>query len=637
VTGPPAQGDAPGPRGARRLLAWGALALAVLAATVVAYLPSVDGGFYFDEWNAILSNHAIREVGRVLAAMSPAALLGPGRPVADFAFSLDFALGGLEPRGYHLTSLALHLAAVALVFLLARGALRAAGHARAGALAAFVAAAFSLHPLQAESVAYPAQRSEVLSAVLYLAGLLALLRADREWPRRSAWAWALGAAGLHALALGAKAVAVTLPAAFVLHRAVLGGGAPGAPPLRTRLVRALAVSAPAWALTILAVARNLSSLGPTATAGTMAGELGPVRYLLSEVRVLWLYARLALWPAGLNVDHDLAASPGLGDAATVTAGLAVAAALAGVALLWSRAGRGQGGANARAAAFGVGWWFLLLSPTSTIVPIVDLVAEHRAYLALAGLLLAAAAAADAAAARWLPAARARALPAAGAMACLALAVALHVRAGDWSSPLALWEDAARKSPLKARALTNYAWALQGAGRTREAIAYYGRAAANAPSLREQAEVARNLSMLYLDGLGDPAGALAVLDPVVARLPGHVELRRNRAYALLALGRLDEAWRDASVARSRDPWAPELHDLAGLVLVAQGRLEEAEGAFRRAAEIDPADPAFLEHHFLALARLGRAREACSTWRALARTGATPGEPARARAAALGCLP
>jgi tetratricopeptide (TPR) repeat protein len=608
----------------------------VAGATLGAYLPSIDGGFYFDEWNAILANHGIRDVGRLLAALRPAELLGPGRPIADLSFALDFALGGLEPRGYHVTSLVLHLAASALVFLLARGALRSAGHARAGPLAAFVAAAFALHPLQAEAVAYPAQRSEVLSAALYLAGLLALLRGDAAWPRRAAWGWVLAGTGFHALALGAKAVAVTLPAAFVLHRAVLGGGHTATPPGR-RVLRALALSAPAWALSILAVARNLSSLGPSATAGAMAGDLGPARYFLSEWRVQWLYARLAAWPSGLNVDHDLAPSPVHLDPATLAAGLAIAAALAVAALLWVRAERGTGGAAARAIAFGVGFWFLLLAPTSTIVPIVDLVAEHRAYLALAGLLLAAAAAADAAATRWLPAWRERGLLAAGAIACGALAVGLHARAEDWSSAVALWEDAARNSPVKARALTNYAWALQEAGRTREAIAYYGRAAANAPSLRETAEVARNLSLLYLDALDDPAAAVAVLDPVVAQLPGHAELRRNRAYALLALGRVDEAWTDASMARSRDPSAPEQHDLVGLVLVAQGRMEEAEGAFRRATEIDPADPAFREHHFSALARLGRAQEACSAWRTLLRTGATPGGPARARAAVLGCPP
>jgi tetratricopeptide (TPR) repeat protein len=609
----------------------------VVGATLVAYLPSIDGGFYFDEWNAILANHGIRDLGRLLGALRPAELLGPGRPIADLSFALDFALGGLEPRGYHVTSLVLHLAASALVFLLARGALRASGHARAGPLAAFVAAAFALHPLQAEAVAYPAQRSEVLSAALYLAGLLALLRGDAAWPRRGAWGWVLVGTGLHALALGAKAVAVTLPAAFVLHRAILGGG-PGSPPPGRRVLRALVLSAPAWALSILAVARNLSRLGPSATAGTIAGDLGPARYLFTEWRVQWLYARLVAWPSGLNVDHDLLPSPGHLDSATLAAGLAIAAALAAAALLWMRAERGRGGAPARAIAFGVGFWFLLLAPTSTIVPIVDLVAEHRAYLALAGLLLAAAAAADAAATRWLPAARrGRVILAGGAIACGALAVGLHARAEDWSSPVALWEDAARKSPVKARALTNYAWALQEAGRTREAIAYYGRAAANAPSLRETAEVARNLSLLYLDALDDPAAAFALLDPVVAQLPGHPELRRNRAYALLALGRVGEAWTDASMARSRDPSAPDLHDLAGLVLVAQGRMEEAEGAFRRATEIDPADPAFREHHFSALARLGRAEEACSAWRALVRTGAAPGGPARARAAVLGCPP
>jgi tetratricopeptide (TPR) repeat protein len=615
-----------------------AAAAAVVAATVAAYAPSLDGPFQFDDWRSIEANYSLRDPAGLLAGTRPSDLVGAGRRVTNLTFALDLARGGLAPRPFHETGLAIHLVAAALAFAFALGALRAAGVERATGLAAFVAAAFALHPLQTESVCYASQRAEALASALYLAALLALLRADGAWPRRPAWGWLAAATALHLLSLGAKPIGVTLPAAFLLHRAVLGGARPGAPPVGRRLLRALAIAAPLWLLGAAAGARTLSGLGPADSAGLQAGTLGPWRYLLTQGRALWLYARLALWPAGLNVDHDLAPSPGLADPATLAAAAGIALLVAGAALLWRRAEQGRAGPWARAAAFGAGWWLLLLGPTSSFVPILDTVAEHRVYLALLGLLLAVAASADAALARLLPGPRGRAASlGAGILACAALAVALHGRASAWGDPVRLWEEAARESPGKSRTLSNLALELQRAGRTREAIAWYGRAAAAAQSPVDQLAVARNLSALLLDDLHDPTGALAVLDPAIARMPGQFELRRNRALALRALGRNEEAWSDVRTALAARPGAPEVQDLAGLVLVALDRLGEAEPRFRQARRIDPADPAYAEHHFLALFHLGRRAEACEAWGALVRAGEPSGAAVRGRAAEAGCVP
>jgi len=604
-----------------------------LAAAALAYLPALRGEFQFDDWSSIQTNWAIRDPGRFVTELSPLDLLGPGRPVTDATFALNYAVGELEPLQYHLSSLALHLGTALLAFLLIRGALRRAGHPRADPLATIAAAAFALHPLQTESVCYAAQRAEVLSAALFLGALLLLVRAYDAWPRRGAFGWAAAATGTAALALGAKTVAVTLPAAFLLWAAAFGRREGDVTSLPGRVARALVLGAGAWALAIGSIARNLLLLGPGQTAGLHAGDLGPWRYLLTQLRVHWWYARLLAWPAGQSIDPAFPPSSALPDAETWAAAIGTVALL-GIAgwLAWRAERDGAPSPARRAIAFGVGWWYLLLAPTSSVVPIADVAAEHRVYLALLGGVLAVAAAADALAASR----RAHAVAAVGAAAaCVALTIAVASRAKVWKTELSLWQDAAEKHPDSYRALDDYAYALSKvADRRDEALRTFARAQSLARTRRQLANTARNYANLYLSA-GQPEAALNVIDIGIAAESHDWELRATRASALRPLARLDEAHAEATRAVSLAPGEPLAHDMLGVVLLDRGEPERALAEFRVARETDPADPLYAEHAFLALARLGRRTDACASWAVAAR--GRPGALLHSTAAGLGCAP
>ncbi len=611
------------------------LALA-LAGTAAAYGAAIDGDFHLDDWSSVLSNYRIRSMDRALE-FTPLDLLGPGRPVTDLSFALDHAVSGLSPATYHVTSLVLHLATALLVFVLFRGALARAGHARGAPLAAIVAGAFALHPIQAGAVAYVAQRAEILAAFFGLASVLALLAAADGWRPLRAAALSLAAALLLALALGAKLVAVAYPFAFLLHRLALPG-APGDPtPLRARLSRALAVAAPSLVLVAASAARNHFLFPATGhPTGLATGALGPWRYLLTQLRVHWLYVRLIAWPAGLSVDHgDLSPSPSFPDAATIAAGAALLGLLGVAAWLWRAAGRRPDLGWGRAAAFGLCWWILLLAPTSSIVPIADLAFEHRTYLASAGLLLAAAVCVDAALLR-LVHRRAGVTGLALALATLAaLGAALAVRAQVWRSDRALWADAAAKSPGSFRPAMNLAWAEHEAGRTATALDGYRRAERLARTPSELAEVARNLAALHLD-MGDARSALAAADLGIAARPGDAEIRNNRSIALAMLQRLDEAIAEARRAIALAPGDPNFRSTLGLHLLDDGRPSDAAEQFRAAFAIAPDELRFAEQALVTLGRAGRREEACAVAREVrARRGADLPEPLRSRAAALGC--
>jgi tetratricopeptide (TPR) repeat protein len=610
-----------------------ALALAlVLGVTALLYGPALDGAFQFDDSASITRDWTIRDAGALLRDLRPADLLGPARPVTTLSFALDYARAGLDPRAFHVTSLVLHLAVVLLVWALASSALRGAGGKTRRWLPLLVAAAFALHPVQTESVAFAAQRAEVLAAGLGLATLLTLVRADRLWPQRRAWALAALATALHLLALGSKIVAVVTPAAFLLHRAVLPDD--GAETLASRVRRAGLVSAPIWIVSVATAVKALVELGPGQTAGLHAGALGPWRHLLTELRVHWLYVRLVLWPVGQSVDHAFTGSPGLLHLPTLAALAATLAAAATALVLWRRAERGVAGSHARAIAFGILFFLVELSPSSSVVPIADLVAEHRAYLASAGVLLAAAAAADRLLDVVLRGRAPWARPALAVAVLAALGVGSVLRAEQWGNDVALWEDAATRNPSSARVWANVGYARHERGDLARALEAYERADRLATDPAVVGGIALNLSALCGEQ-GQRDRALAVLDRGLAAAPSDARLHTNRAAVLWQLRRLVEA--RAAAERALDlagTGYPKAHDLLGLILADLGDAEGALSQFRAAMRLDPDTAAYAEHELLALARLGRERDACVAWARVQRSGAA-GERARAVAASLGC--
>ena len=453
---------------ATRFGLWGALA-ALLAATAAAYAPSLRGPFVLDDWGSIQANMRLRQPGAIRAP-SPAEMLGPSRPVTEVTFAIDYRAAGLDPARFHAVGLALHLAAVVLAFAFLAPLLRRAGHPRPRGVALVVAGIFALHPIQAEAVAYAAQRSEVLASLLYLLALALLDRSAAGWGTgRGAATWAGGAVAW-LFAMGAKTIAISVPGAFVVDQAVVSPASErGAAPLRRRALRALALAAPLLALGAWSAALHFRSFAtnPGGGAGFSETPFSSGAYFLTQLRVQWLYLRLLAWPRGLAFDRSF--EPSLGpDGAVLAAGAGAVALLALAAFLWIRAERSPGPRPAeRLAAFGILFWFVALSPTSSFVPVTDLAVEHRVYLASLGPFLAAAVGADALLHRLLPRPRAALAGAVlGSLVLLALGLALASRARIWRSAEALWREAATSSPDNAASLDQPRHGTAAPGRSR---------------------------------------------------------------------------------------------------------------------------------------------------------------------------
>lgn len=609
-----------------------------LAATALAYGWARDGEFHLDDGRVIETNRRIRSVRETVGAFRPVDYLGPARPVAEITFAIDYAAAGLKRSRFLVTSLALHLAVAALVFLLVRDILRRVRHPRAEWLSAIVAAAFALHPIHAESVGYACQRAEVLAALFGVLSFHLLLAADAGWPRPKRFTFSIAGAAALVLATGSKTVAIAYPFAFLLHRIVIARGGAGETEasVTSRARRAIAVAGPSLLVAVATIARNVAMLGPSASAGASAGHLGPWRYLLTQSKVHWLYLRLIAVPMGFSVDRgDYPVSDAVPGLTTIAAGLGLIALGVVAVLLGREGGRGNRFAG-RTVAFGILFWLLLLAPTSSVIPIIDVAVDHRTYLACVGALLVIVVGVDAALVRLLDK-RAAGVGFVAALAWLgALGLVLSQRARIWQSDLALWSEAVERSPGSFRAATNHAFALQRIGARDDAIREYARALSLTGEAGGVAVVARGLSTLYSDA-GDFSSALRVTETGIAADPNDAVLRNNRAVALLNSGRSLEALTEAERGLSLDPEFPRLHDTMGATLGSLGEFGRALEHFRFCIRIDPDELNCRAHEVQALASLGLGDQACSAYRDLvarARPGKVPAN-ARQEAVKLGC--
>src|SRR5262249_6863530 len=198
-----------GPRAAPAAARWPA-ALIIAAATLVVFWPVLGNQFVnWDDDKNFLVNPSFRGLGIAnLRWMFTTFHLGHYHPLTWLSLGIDYVIWGLDPAGYHLSSLLLHTANAVLFYCVA---LRLLGGRILAA--AFGALFFALHPLRVESVAWASERRDVLSGMFYLVTLLAYLRAHQEGPRRRWLAISLAA---FAAALLSKAIVVSLPVVLLL-------------------------------------------------------------------------------------------------------------------------------------------------------------------------------------------------------------------------------------------------------------------------------------------------------------------------------------------------------------------------------------------------------------------------------------
>lgn len=623
-----------------RVKVW--LAIGLLAAAVsVVYASSFGGMFLFDDYTYISVNpdlHKLWPLGEAIYNLSARM-----RPLTDLTMAINWKLGGADPVGFHAVNFAIHLAAAMALFGVMRRTLltprlvdRFGRHATGLALA--VALLWAVHPLLTSAVTYIVQRAESLMGLFYLLTMYCVIRAFQSEPRPSGsgpttlpgdssigspslplrpekgdrhrrkasesvpFFWSIAAVACCLLGMASKQVMATAPlVALVYARLFLADSWREVIRARWSLWIGLAAC---WILPLVLVMAF-----PTGkTAGFSNPELTISDYVRQQITIVPYYLRLSFWPDSLCLCYsiDFPTTDGAGFNA-------LAALLVGLLGLTA-----WGVLRSRPAAFAGVWFFVILAPSSSIIPIADPIFEHRMYLSLAAVAAIVVLAGYALLQRGAGPARNGARPSltilGGAIVAIAAGVLGYLtieRNRLYHDDYAMWMDAYAKRPNNVMACTNIGKILSDHHQRRQAIEWYEKAVAKQPG---NSTALRNLAYEYTEtkNYDRAAKLLRQAMPILTKPDDIIATHFALGKALTFGGQYDQAAAEFQKAYMMKPSA-EFVAWQSQPLAGQGRFEQALQRLDEALRQDPKLVMAHEMYATILVQMGRAGEAIARYR------------------------
>jgi len=520
-----------------------------LLAGVVAltYGHTLDVPFYLDDFSSIQENPVIYHWQGSLTELWQFAAL---RIVGYLTFALNYQAHQFQEAGYHVVNISIHWLAGVAVLGFMRGLVRTPlvtttlPTAAKTWLPLVTALLFVLHPLQIQAVTYIVQRLASLAALFYISSLACFIqmRLAEHWKPRSLWLVATLLCAL--LGFFTKQNTATLPIAWLLLEVLLF-------PFHRRRLLFLGITALSgvtllWIIFAWVFHQAPFSLAAMQSLTQETSEISRTAYLATQMKVLWTYIRLFFLPLGLHIDYDYPIFEGFAEVRGALMGHLCLLALAGLsARRWPL------------LTFGIGFYYLAHAVESSLIPIRDVIFEHRTYLPNLGLCILTS---------WLLVVQLPQLPLKnnyrtihlGIIAILLTVLGLLTwqRNQLWRDPIALWQDNVKLAPHKQRG-----WIILGK---------------------------------HLIQAGNPTAGLEALNQAVTKVPNPdgsysisvtTEAALNIIVAHKMLRHYEEALKWINYASANPNLRP--FDRAkflinqGNVFYEQGRYQEAETAYRQA--------------------------------------------------------
>ncbi len=483
-------------------------------------------------------------------------------PVTWLSHMLDTQLYGLNPGMHHRTNLIFHIAsslALFLIFRLATGSLWKS---------AFIGALFAIHPMNVESVAWIAERKNVLSTFFWMLTLMAYV----VYANRPGYFWYLTVLIAFTLGLMAKPMLVTLPFVLLLmdywplNRFRPDTGSLVRPSLFLLFIEKIPF------LVLSAISVLLSSLSLQRLGIVVSTEITPLKFRVANALTSYVkYIGKMLWPANLAVFYPYPSS------VPVWETFAAFLILLGMSFLLVRTLRSM-------PALGIGWlWYL-----GTLIPVIGLfqaglwpaMADRWAYVPFIGLFVIIAWGIPEMLTGWRYKVAGLSIMATVVLSILLAITWMQVR--GWRDSVALFAHAVDVHPTSQMAHYNLGVAYEKEGRITEAIAHYKEALRINPRYAKP----RNNLALLLSEQGRPDEAIGQFVEALRANPDNADVHNNLGAAFLKQGRLSEAVQHFSEALNLDPDHADAHNNLGVALAVQENTVEAIKHFQEALRVNP---------------------------------------------------
>jgi len=544
------------------------------------YAPAFEAGFYFDDIPSIRHNAAIRHLD-IRSIWD----FWPTRFLTYFSLALNFQISGLEPFGYHLANVIIHIVNTLLIFFMVRRLLKSSG-----LIPFFASLLFLCHPVQTQAVTYVIQRAASLATCFFLLSVLFYQKAcsygwmEEEKPQRS-FNYPFYISLIFCIcAMFTKEFTVTLPIILILLEFLV---------LKDRrkstsqkIKRLLPFMLAIFIIPVIVITHssnphmNDSGQIEWVKESGITGEVAPGHaesvktYLLTQPRVFITYLRLLVFPVSQTLDYDYPKAVSFLSLSVIIPLIVMAGLLISAWLLRKKM---------PLFFFGICWFFITLLPESSVIPILDVIAEHRLYLPLVGLVLVVAAALGSCSASALK----KGLILCGAVTgCFCLLT--FQRNLIWKDPITLWEDSVKKAGAKARVHGNLGKAYLDKGRYLMAAREFEKVIELDPGF---SSAYNNLAVIYIDHYKDFKRAEKYVEQTLSIFPNHPGAYLNRGVIHLnrnsqnrVLDDLEKAVRDFEKVLELDPKDSTAHLNLGACYINIGDIYRKEAFhFRKTGE------------------------------------------------------
>jgi tetratricopeptide (TPR) repeat protein len=584
--------------------------LTIIFVVLLIYSNTFNAPFQFDDAPNIVDNPAIKDFQYFSDTSRAESIdvannkaLFKTRYIGYLTFALNYRLHGLDVTGYHLVNIFIHMFNSLLLYRLMTLTLRTPFFSAAGGhlalpdssrsfIAFFTTLIFAVHPIQTQAVTYIVQRFASLATLFYLMSLVMYIKwkekKEQQANRYASPAMFYTVSLVSAvLAMKTKEFAFTLPVVMTMYELMFFDG---------KTIKRLLYLVPFF-LTILLIPLSLADTGSSLTdisgindeAVNMSGASESISrpdYLFTQFRVIVTYVRLLFFPVNQNIDYDYPIYKSFFSPAVFLSFLFLLSLIIAGIYVYRLSKRSETKDRYwfRLISFGIFWFFIALFAESGIIPIRDVIFEHRVYLPSVGFFMILTVAIGAGLERWgsSTAHVKKAVLYVMLAVILVFSGATYARNTLWNDSVRLWGNAIEGSPNKARPHYNLGLSYKVRGRIDEAINEYQIALKLKPDF---AETRYNLGMAY-EAQGRLSEAINEYQTALKLNPAHARSHNNLGNIYAAQGRIDEAINEYKTVLNLSPNFIEAHNNLGVAYKAQGQIDEAINEYQIALKLKP---------------------------------------------------